>query len=941
MGKLKLPNKKKFEQELEKVDLISEEEWQRREHHQLQRIQDVKICLGFISESITDYKQLVEEQSKADQWNRYLSCDKLPRVKYPPEIRNMISEMRDLEARDVDSGVNWQLSVDECSLLTQDIFRKDLTRQTLRTTLCPQIGQLYDKHIQQILTTLDRIEVMLNSEYEMKDVPQQRHLDIIATRQELIEEIDVYLDKLTYRIVAAPCALKTSSDGIMENYCYKSPNYNLQIWWLSDVPFRINHLSPPVMLADLDCVGVRVQIPLSVLCDNLTLRCVHSFFDHVSESAKSFGQQMDMCPNALNGGMMDIEDCLINEWLMQVDIMDKMINKLELKIMEYKKFMSQMSVKVAPPKWGEIDQKKRKSDKSSKSKNVKKPKEPQNLPDGMFPDPYDAFLEQEQQEFDEFLDKFMNPLNLKLGPHEVNLRYFNMIGGLYSLFFVPKPKHTHFQKFNITLHKDGRILHRSEEVLADMGDVGEKTDHRSPLTRRSAYEDAKNLNLKLQDDELPFFWITFQLPEYLCRFGEPLACHFIEEEVEEVEPEQLEVDIEEHRSKKKKVRKSSRGPETDANNEKTKSIEKNGKISIDECFMLRRPTQSIIAPKAHTPRNIYRPPSLVSLQYSTLKTFLRTRSQDVTLHNFDVTGHLTSHQIHDLQRHCIPRILSSFKFPMEFKMEKSEEKMAKKKLRDKRCTLFRRHQVELPDDQEDDEPEYFTYEKQAGPERIYPVYNLYDKVQFQQSSSSSEVPSEPDLRKTKENTLDIGNHSSNVSFYGVLDTLNAIKEKYKSRPKTILNQQQFAPKTIVRTYSIVEPFDSPTGRSKPAVRIATMNSKFFPSSRTGRLPYIRPFDFESDNENHESESSTLSMQGEIIQLTKKSIVKEPESERIQKPERLKVKHWTTKYIKRTEYDPQSFTFKIQTDRLGIFGFACKRYEHFPFRHWQLQYNEEK
>lgn len=94
----------------------------------------------------------------------------------------------------------------------------------------------------------------------------------------------------------------------------------------------------PLILAVLDCVGIQLQIPLSVLCDNLTLQCVHTFFDHLSEEAKSYDQAIDATANSINGGIMDIEDCLINEWLMQVNIVDKILTKLEFKKLEYEEY---------------------------------------------------------------------------------------------------------------------------------------------------------------------------------------------------------------------------------------------------------------------------------------------------------------------------------------------------------------------------------------------------------------------------------------------------------------------------------------------------------------------------------------------------------------------------------------------------------------------------
>lgn len=92
----------------------------------------------------------------------------------------MIAEMRHFEAKHVESVVNWALSVDERSILTQDIFRTDLTRQTLQQNLRPNIARIYDEYVQRILTTLDRIELLLASDYDMTDLPADRALEITS-----------------------------------------------------------------------------------------------------------------------------------------------------------------------------------------------------------------------------------------------------------------------------------------------------------------------------------------------------------------------------------------------------------------------------------------------------------------------------------------------------------------------------------------------------------------------------------------------------------------------------------------------------------------------------------------------------------------------------------------------------------------------------------------
>jgi len=52
-------------------------------------------------------------------------------------------------------------------------------------------------------------------------------------------------------------------------------------------------------------------------------------------------------------------------------------------------------------------------------------------------------------------------------------------------------------------------------------------------------------------------------------------------------------------------------------------------------------------------------------------------------------------------------------------------------------------------------------------------------------------------------------------------------------------------------------------------------------------------------------------------------------------------HWTKEYIMESQINLETNTLTFRTDRLGIFGLAFKRYEHFPFRDWCLQPSEDK
>lgn len=934
------------------LPLITEEEWSTREQHYQQRIQDVKVCLGFISESIEGYQTLLKLQSKHEHWDRYVSCDNLPRVQEPPELRRFLAKIQHVEELNEHAVVNWALSVDERSILTQDIEAKDLTRKVLKQNLRPDIGKQFDEAVQRILITLDRIELFLDCEFEMAEIPPERVIEISLIRDELNQAIDVLFDKLTYRIICAPSSYKTQFEGITESYCYTSPKFNFQIWWLTDVPVRFKYLDLPLMIAKLDCVGVDVQIPISVLCDNLTLRCVHTYFDPYSEKAKSYIRVIDKSPNELNAGFTDIEDCLINEWLMQVSILNQMITRMEQKMIMYEENMREME---------------------NGRKSLKLPKEPQKLPEGMFPDPYKYFLQQEQQEFDEFLEQYLSPQHLKLQPDEINLRRYAILGGIFSMSFVHKPKHTDFAKFNRTFHEDKRELCTMDHIRAFVAEEtaenndndsdkrniasfassarSRKSSHftRSLLQLTASADLANNKNLHFSDEDLKYFFVRIKLPKELCRFGEPVACQYLDEIVDEEEPEDkiTEEEGEEQRLKKKRKKNTPRQAKKSDISGIQRSTTPRAKKKItskiveeDEFrYEFNRPQQSSIMPKLSVPNNIYRPSFHTSIRSYTLRHSIIPQ---YVLHNFELNKEpLNSIQLNDLKKHCIPRILSSFKFPQEFKIEKVDEFIE----RTKGNKILRRNQPVVTEVYTD-EPEYFSYEKQEAPERLYPIFDSREKVVYEQDSSEEDTSSISDgqvkVAKVEQITEPVKKDAfKEQSMYTVLQTLDDIQTKYKERALRMDEQSNF----LVRGRSRMSSPTVSSSKSKTTVRISTIGSRLIHIHPRYSRGNTRSSNFDSLSfDSSESQHSIGSVHSVGFRHARKSssprehVEKEPQKKI---PKKINVKHWTTKYISNTEFNRENLTMTIKTDRLGLFGFAYKRYEHFPFRAWKLQQNEEQ
>ncbi|XP_062128698.1 uncharacterized protein LOC133840721 isoform X1 [Drosophila sulfurigaster albostrigata] len=932
------------------MSFVSEAEWLAREQRHQQRIQDVRICAGFIIESIEDYQDLVKLQRKQEHWNRYANCDGLPRAHNPPELRSFIAEIRHTEWRDEMSVVNWALSVNERSVLTQDIDAPDLTRKVLEQQLRPNIGKLYDVAVQRILATWERIEQLLDCEFELEHIPADRALEITQISGELSREIDLLFDKLTYRIMCSPDSYKTSFDGIMESYCYQSVNYNFQLWWLRDVPLRLDYLEIPLMVAKLDCVGVSVQIPKSVLSENLTLRCVHTFFDPYSEFAKSFINVIDKSTNELNAGMTDIEDCLINEWLMQSSIMNQMITSMEQKSILYEETMRELEAKVAHAK-GDPDV----------LKKLKAPKEPQTLPEGKFPDPYKMFLEQEQQEFEEFLEQYLSPVHLNLKPDEINLRRYNILGGIFAMSFVHKPKHTEFATFNRTFHDDQRLLYTLKDMQALLdGNDSDDNDQASRATlafrvsarsqksasiNRSRMQFAQSTNspskmhLHLEGDDIDYFFVSIQLPKQLCRYGAPLACQYLDEMVDEDLPEvQIVEESEEPRTKKKKGRKTARkrsdimGITADLSAFQKISSRKSKKKQDDDDMQneFARPRVSSIMPKTSMPDNLYRPSKRSTLHLTALRSSVLP---EVMLRNFPlVEKPLNSMQVNALTKHCLPRILSSFKFPLEFK----QDKMIEFAERSKGNKILRRANLAIERMGEDvaNEPEYLSYEKQQGPERLYPIFDWREKVLYEQGSTTGSSASEVSVKVVKidqmTDAFEASTDPTKQSLYSVIQTLENIQHEYAARPMRLMDQNIVTGRQRRPDISTII-----TGKPKSTVRISTLGSKLYHIGGRGSRSRVSTYDTVSfDSQGSQSSGSLLSPSG---YRHGKSFNMRDEEER----PKVNVKHWTTKHIVDMQFNPETCVATIKTDRLGLFGFAYKRYAHFPFRDWKLQQSEEQ
>lgn len=174
------------------------------------------------------------------------------------------------------------------------------------------------------------------------------------------------------------------------------------------------------MIVDFKETSVKVQVPLSVLCDCITIRCVHTDFDHHSPHAKSYESLTVESIFMPNAGLTDMEESVVGEWLMQNDIQEETLNNMNRRREEYDELMQLIAERTEQAakeaKFGKGGD----GDKRPKIVIPKTPKTVPLVPQGMYPDVFKEFLFREEDQYKKFLSTYFHPDNLSLTPEEVS-----------------------------------------------------------------------------------------------------------------------------------------------------------------------------------------------------------------------------------------------------------------------------------------------------------------------------------------------------------------------------------------------------------------------------------------------------------------------------------------------------------------------------------------
>lgn len=131
------------------------------------------------ADATDEFESLETERIKELHWQKHLRCDGLPRPYIPAEMRTFIASKQHNQQFKYDNSVDWTLSVDNRSLLTQNIYRVDKTRNTMKVKRSDHIGEYYQKDIDMFLETLVNIECMLDNPCEMSKVDHKLENEIM------------------------------------------------------------------------------------------------------------------------------------------------------------------------------------------------------------------------------------------------------------------------------------------------------------------------------------------------------------------------------------------------------------------------------------------------------------------------------------------------------------------------------------------------------------------------------------------------------------------------------------------------------------------------------------------------------------------------------------------------------------------------------------------
>lgn len=154
-------------------------------------------------DAIAQVVELDEVQLTADKWQDFITCNPLPKPYIPPDVRLFFEKLNFFQGKSIDANIDWLLAIDERSILTQNIFREDMTRLRLKDEMKPDFGYEYNQYINNSLDVIRRIEYFLENDVEVAKCSNSILADVQDLKKSVQGHISEFFDRYTYRILCS------------------------------------------------------------------------------------------------------------------------------------------------------------------------------------------------------------------------------------------------------------------------------------------------------------------------------------------------------------------------------------------------------------------------------------------------------------------------------------------------------------------------------------------------------------------------------------------------------------------------------------------------------------------------------------------------------------------------------------------------------------------
>ncbi|KAI9589762.1 uncharacterized protein ACN2A1_011102 isoform 1-T1 [Glossina fuscipes fuscipes] len=268
--------------------------------------------------------------------------------------------------------------------------------------------------------------------------------------------------------------------------------------------------------------------------------------------------------------------------------------------------------------------------------------------------------------------------------------------------------------------------------------------------------------------------------------------------------------------------------------------------------------------------------------------------------DFPLNRLMSLEELRKIEKFCVPQMISSFKFNKEIQ-EDEQGKRKEKSTRVAAPVMLRKWVSSLNKALF----HHFNYDaaQQNNPERLFTIFEEAESLHFLSILDNfSPTPS-----------------SAPTTFYQLINTLKLIKQRYEPSFRDILDLPEFQAK-----FDVAKKWSKKHEMQKPTIKPISVSHIKRVTKRRSEL---------------RGSSSSFNRRPTVLKGETSTESTCDGSERDLKAKRIKYEHWTTRHIRSSQYIEEERKIIIETDRLGIFGLAYDRYEHFPFKYWELRPSE--